>query len=340
MIARISPVLLFFAAFFAEGCGLQPIDSGADDETEIPSGPEEPATLLEDPEIALDPADESATTDDPCAKTDRDAHFVLETYCAGCHDQGAASSGVPRFDFVLDREQLTQATWTVGSEERRFLVPGRSTESWLYLRPLLGTMPPISTDLRNMTYPRPTISDLSILREWIDHCVDPNAMQPQQEPPMQTPPDDAQFNFENDAQGWWGASNVEGQGTVTVAVSDQQSFAGAASLEGVIDAAEPSGFMLAIDNPGGLSSGVLSPGARITMHIYLPAGAKVDGLRPFVADSAGAISGEFVHAPELGAWGAYTVDIPADIGAVARLGVYVSTNDAWHGPVYLDSVDW
>src|SRR5262245_23119019 len=115
---------LLLCAPLAAGC-FQEIDSGASrvtEETPPPDPNAEPTTVLETPPIGLDIDDEEVTTRDPCEKTAQDAHQILDAYCGGCHDQGEASSGVPRFDFVMNDEALLRETWTVGAEERKFVV--------------------------------------------------------------------------------------------------------------------------------------------------------------------------------------------------------------------------
>jgi hypothetical protein len=87
------------------------------------------------------------------------ARKILETNCAFCH-QAPANMG--HFDFVLDPDTLTTATGTTGA---RFAVPGSPDESRLYRRAAAGEMPPAGK------MPRPSMSDVAVLREWIATCL-------------------------------------------------------------------------------------------------------------------------------------------------------------------------
>ncbi len=319
---------------FSTGC-FQELDSGAADEFAEPQERDPnagPTTALEDPTIGLDLDDEGLTTDDPCVKVKQDAHAVLGTYCATCHDQGDASSGVPKFDFVMDEQRLTQETWTVGAESRRFLVPGDPDSSWLYLRPLLGTMPPIQTDLRNADAPRPTISDLSVLREWITTCVGP----PRVDPPDQPALDDARFNFEADTQGWIGLPEEVGEGGfMQVSTSMTEQFSGSASLAGSITSTGTAEYWMMVQDPGAIPAGT-----RVTFHVFLPPEAQIRSLEPYVTDAAGVYTASMWMYPQTGAWTTLTVMVPDDAVTITSLGIEFWTEGTWNGTVYLDSVDW
>jgi hypothetical protein len=114
---------------------------------------------------------------DACEVVDRQAHAILERSCARCHGGASpgARQGAPPFDAVLDTERLvtlTSATVTdpTTHEPARFLVPGDPDRSRIYLRPLNGEMPP--PDIIGLPpNPRPSVSDLSVLRQWIESCV-------------------------------------------------------------------------------------------------------------------------------------------------------------------------
>ena len=89
-----------------------------------------------------------------------------------CHGIGAASSGVPRFDFVMDDDQLKVRTWTrEGGTMLRFLIPGDPDNSVLFQRSAMARdMPPVQADPQQPFYPRITYSQSSVLREWIQNC--------------------------------------------------------------------------------------------------------------------------------------------------------------------------
>ena len=118
--------------------------------------------------------DETMPAASPCEKTAMDAHAVLRNNCAICHDIGTASSGVPRFDFLMDDDQLKVRTWErVGQPAARFLIPGDPDNSVIYERAAISrNMPPIQADPQQPLYPRVTYSEASVLREWILNCFE------------------------------------------------------------------------------------------------------------------------------------------------------------------------
>jgi hypothetical protein len=107
-----------------------------------------------------------------CEKTALDAHAILMKNCASCHAIGAASMGVPRFDFIMDDDQLKARSWTrEGATPIRFLIPGDPDNSAIYQRATMNRdMPPLQADPQQPDYPRITYSQGSVLREWILNC--------------------------------------------------------------------------------------------------------------------------------------------------------------------------
>jgi mono/diheme cytochrome c family protein len=110
-------------------------------------------------------------TDDPCDATRAQAMMILERSCAGCHGGRTPGerAGNPPFDFVLNAAKLTNS-WSVNSvPPMLFVAAGSPTTSRIFLRIRRGEMPPaIETGM-----PRPTVSDMSILYEWISRCLTP-----------------------------------------------------------------------------------------------------------------------------------------------------------------------
>jgi hypothetical protein len=107
---------------------------------------------------------DGATTDDPAAAIEQKSLAIRETYCAGCH---AAPATVGGFGVVLDDRALLRAVSTTVVDDAgapvRLVVPGNADGSRLYQRVLRGEMPPQP--------PRPSVSDVSVLREWILTCL-------------------------------------------------------------------------------------------------------------------------------------------------------------------------
>jgi len=152
--------------------------------------PEEEVTLIGTPEIEyVTPDGGAATTTDPCEATTAHATTILLRSCTPCHGGGPGRmQGVPPFDYVLDLERLMGARSTAipdptappenqdprlpGFLGMRFLIPGDPVNSRIYFRMSRGEMPPLPADgLPDVRF-RPTISDFSVIREWIASCLE------------------------------------------------------------------------------------------------------------------------------------------------------------------------
>jgi mono/diheme cytochrome c family protein len=126
-------------------------------------------TSLDTPAIEL--AD-GTTTRDPCVATTRQAREILTTHCAECHAPPGAAAG---FQSILDVPTLiTLRSATARDPETnelvRLLIPGQPEKSRLYLRARNGEMPPTRPPSERQL-PRPTTSDISVLRTWIQSCL-------------------------------------------------------------------------------------------------------------------------------------------------------------------------
>jgi hypothetical protein len=167
---------ILFPLALVAGCGIQPVNHGAatPESGRDPSAPPTTAILSSARPIELDPDDESATTADPCEKTLRDKTDILTAYCARCHSGPAAQAqGLPPWNFVLDDNRLISEQFTREQQPpQRYVIPGDPMRSVLYVRAVvLRDMPPQPTDLGTPRNPAPTLSDASVLRDWIAHCL-------------------------------------------------------------------------------------------------------------------------------------------------------------------------
>jgi hypothetical protein len=172
---RLPLLLVLYAAPVA--C-FQSLESGAADDTQprFDAAPP-PTTAIKTPSIELDFTEGRRITTDPCVSIREQAREVLTVNCASCHGGGAAAmQGQPPFDCVLDVEKLKNRVSETVKDPRdpskgmRFLVPGDPDDSRLYARVQHDEMPPkLPFGLREL--PRPTISDISVLREWIQSCI-------------------------------------------------------------------------------------------------------------------------------------------------------------------------
>jgi hypothetical protein len=173
--------LLALAALAGAGC-FQEIDSGASSASAaatlaVPTHTVDTMT----PAIPLGPDDDSASTDDPCTASTNDAMNVLRANCAQCHGGGSGQNfGQPPFDYVLDVKTLLTATSETvkdlaTGQGMRFLVPGDPDHSRIYVRMFNRTMPPGDMPGLPAGPGRPSVSDISIVRQWISHCLGADA---------------------------------------------------------------------------------------------------------------------------------------------------------------------
>jgi Raf kinase inhibitor-like YbhB/YbcL family protein len=169
---RLSLVLWLCAPMAAAGCFLQPLDPEARTTNEVVKDGGL-TTVTQTPPIEFDGGSYTSA----CDVVTSQATAVLEKYCARCHsgrDEGA-HRGVPPFDFLFNFEKLKTAPSSVadlrdGSKKMRFVAAGDPDNSRLYLRVARGEMPPPDVVGATMN-PRPTVSDISLLREWISSCM-------------------------------------------------------------------------------------------------------------------------------------------------------------------------
>jgi hypothetical protein len=334
-----------FALFLAtQASCFQELDSQATMATlNPPDAGDGLATSIQPPTVALDPNDDTQTADDPCVKTENDSIRIRQTFCAKCHDQGAASQGVPRFDFLMDDQALINNIWSVGGEQRRFVIPGDPDNSWLFLRPYLGTMPPPSTDVRNPANPAPTISAISVLREWVLNCVGGQSMDAgvsadsgvNDSGTTVMPVDNARYNFEMNAQNWATLPPAMGRDSFTnIATSTVQVYAGRSSLACTITSSGARSYYVEV--PGQITA---PAGTRITFHVYIPDDADVTLVQPYVGSGSMLMGSTWMY-PSTGMWNTLTVVVPQTAQLLDRLGIEFLTGSAYHGTVYVDSINW
>jgi len=167
---------------FAAGC-FQPLDSeaskGDPPTVEGPAPPEWPTTHNLPGPLPFGyftPDGELVDSEDPCDATRTQAGMILLKYCAQCHAGRTAAErqGQPPFDFILDAMKLTTTFTNNTTPPLLFVAPGDPEHSRIYLRAWRNEMPP--PDLPNIKYLRPTISDVSVLHNWITSCTGANPL--------------------------------------------------------------------------------------------------------------------------------------------------------------------
>jgi mono/diheme cytochrome c family protein len=175
---RLAMLLLWSGASLTTGCsltldgdeldakaaGIVVVDAGL-----LPAPSEGFTTSLDTPPIEL--AD-GTTTRDPCVATTQQVREILTTDCSECHAPPGAAAG---FSSVLDFPTLiTLRSATARDPDTqdlvRLVIPGQPEKSRLYLRARNGEMPPTRPPSERQLA-RPTISDISVLRTWIQSCL-------------------------------------------------------------------------------------------------------------------------------------------------------------------------
>lgn len=174
-----SRLSLLLSACFLAGC-FQEVDPGLSAAVRTPDGGHTQSTTT--PPIALDPSDPTRTTTRACDRTTEQATAILTDTCASCHGGRAPGEdeGEPPFDYVLNFGRLVTARSAKVADPDKpscgmhFVVPGEPDRSLLY-RMVVSTPPqmPPPTSAAGSALPMPTVSDMSILRTWIEDCLPP-----------------------------------------------------------------------------------------------------------------------------------------------------------------------
>jgi hypothetical protein len=114
--------------------------------------------------VANDNGDATETTTNACDKNRADAKQIRTTFCNKCHQSMGIVPGLDDIDdettFInMPADPAKFPGW-------KFVVPGDLSKSLIYQRVVVqGDMPPPSTI--DAPVPHPSISDMSVLRDWI-----------------------------------------------------------------------------------------------------------------------------------------------------------------------------
>ncbi|SFT16081.1 cadherin-like beta sandwich domain-containing protein [Paenibacillus sp. BC26] len=142
--------------------------------------------------------------------------------------------------------------------------------------------------------------------------------------------DTAQFNFETNTQGFTGTAGS------TVAVSSEKAYQGNQSLKMTLNVTGSQGPFARLSSPAGLTAG-----STYEFQVWVPSGASIAGVQPYMMDSTWSWTGNFVPYTNLtkDAWNTLTLTIPA--GAKTpfnEFGVQVQSSGDYAGSVYIDSI--
>ena len=144
-------------------------------------------------------------------------------------------------------------------------------------------------------------------------------------------PDPTQYHFETDPQRW----SASGTLISGIATSTTQKFAGNRSL-----AVNFTGT--AAGNSSVVRSDVNVPvGATITFRVWIPGGSAVTVIEPILQDYNWAWSAGWFGSLSTNAWNTITLTVPSTFTTpLKRLSLRFSTNAAWTGTCYIDSISW
>ena len=145
--------------------------------------------------------------------------------------------------------------------------------------------------------------------------------------------DTAEYNFESGIQGWAATSGSASRSTAQV-------FAGKAAL--AVHLASSAAFTQTVS----VASPAAPAGAMVTFHVWVPSGANVSSIQPYLMQGAGGgwvWTGQWETASQLklGAWNTVTVTVPSNAATpLYQLGVQFTTSGASSAIAYVDSVSW
>jgi hypothetical protein len=178
---RYMPLFLFLCAPLATSC-FQTLDNSASSQEptpiEEPPPADWPTTHILPGPLPFSYFDNGnlVDSDDPCVPTGAQARDLLLKYCAMCHGGRTSGENQGDFNFLLDLDKMKMTRSVKTDPPLLFVAPGDPEHSRIYLRPFKGEMPP--PDLPKLKYLRPTVSDLSVLHNWINNCVGSNPPPP------------------------------------------------------------------------------------------------------------------------------------------------------------------
>ena len=124
-----------------------------------------------------------------------------------------------------------------------------------------------------------------------------------------------------------------------VSSATAQKFAGTHALAVAVSGA-------AGDASAFVSSPATPAGKTVTFHVWVPSGSAISAIQPFALQ--GAAGGwtwtgnwQAIGSLKTNAWNTLALTVPSNAATpLFELGVDVTTNAAWSGTVYVDSISW
>ncbi|MEO5916425.1 MAG: cellulase family glycosylhydrolase [Luteolibacter sp.] len=144
-------------------------------------------------------------------------------------------------------------------------------------------------------------------------------------------PDPTQYHFETDTQRW----SASGAQIAGIATSTAQHFAGNQSLAVSFNGTTAGTSSVNVSDVN------VAPGTTITFRVWIPGGSAVTVIEPYLSDYNWAWASSWYGNLTANAWNTLTLTIPSGHTApLKQLGLRLSTNGAWTGTCYMDSVAW
>ncbi len=144
-------------------------------------------------------------------------------------------------------------------------------------------------------------------------------------------PDPTQHHFETDTQRW-SASGAQISG---VAPSTARHFAGKQSLAVNFNGTTGGTSSVSVGDV------VVAPGTTITFRIWVPSGHQITAIEPYLNDYNWAWASSWYGNPTANAWNTLSLTVPTGhTTPLKQLGLRISTNAAWPGTCFVDSVSW
>jgi lysophospholipase L1-like esterase/fibronectin type 3 domain-containing protein len=144
-------------------------------------------------------------------------------------------------------------------------------------------------------------------------------------------PDPTQYHFETDTQRW----SASGAQIAGIATSTAQHFAGNQSLAVNFNGTTAGTSSV---NVGDVN---VPPGTTITFRVRIPSGSAISAIEPYLSDYNWAWASSWYGNLTANTWHSITLTVPSGhTTPLKQLGLRFSTNAAWTGTCYVDSVSW
>jgi lysophospholipase L1-like esterase/fibronectin type 3 domain-containing protein len=144
-------------------------------------------------------------------------------------------------------------------------------------------------------------------------------------------PDPTKYHFETDTHRWsFSGAQISG-----IATSNTRAFAGSRSLAVNFNGATGGTSSIQVGDVN------VPAGETISFRVWIPAGSPVNLIEPYAQDYNWGWTASWFGNPAANTWNTINVTVPSNATApLKQLGLRISTNAAWTGTVYVDSINW